>query len=80
VLGLQSLRASAFGSAKEEAMLNLGSHEEELLLEILEEHHRTLVMEIARTDHHDFKAVLRKKADLLDSILTKLRSHELAAA
>jgi len=50
--------------------------ERELLLEILEEHHRELILEIARTRHHDFRHVLRRKEQLLESIVHKLEHYE----
>ena len=50
--------------------------EQELLLEILEEHHRELLREIARTKHRDFKHVLKRKEELLESIVHKLEQHE----
>lgn len=52
--------------------LTLNEEESELIQEILEERHRTLLMEISHTDHHHFKVVLRKKAELLESILNRL--------
>ena len=61
-------------------LLELTKEEYDLLLEILSEHHRTLVMEISRTDHHDFKRVLRKKEDLLDAIFSRLHSREALVA
>lgn len=54
--------------------------EMDLLIEILEEHHRELLREISRTSHHDFKLVLRKKERLLESVLLRLRAALLAAA
>jgi hypothetical protein len=54
--------------------------EMELLLEILEEHHRELLREIARTSHHEFKLVLRKKEKLLESVLLRLRAAQLVYA
>ena len=51
--------------------LNLSEEERCLLEEILQERHRTLMMEISHTDHHHFKIVLRKKAALLESLLTR---------
>lgn len=50
--------------------------ERELLLEILEEHHRELFREIARTKHHDFKHVLKQKEQLLESIVHKLELYQ----
>lgn len=55
-----------------ELSLTLTDEEINLIQEILEERHRTLLIEISHTDHHHFKAVLRKKAALLESILSRL--------
>jgi hypothetical protein len=52
--------------------LQLTPEERELLLEMLEEHHRLLVLEIARTDHHHFRQVLRTKQKVLEELLTKV--------
>jgi hypothetical protein len=46
-----------------------------LLLEILEEHHRELFREIARTDHRQFRSVL-KNEELLDSMINGLEILE----
>jgi predicted transcriptional regulator len=43
--------------------------ERELLLEILEEHHRELFREMARTKHREFKHVLQRKEELLESMI-----------
>ena len=55
--------------------LTLNEEESELIQEILEERHRTLLLDISHTDHHHFKVVLRKKAELLESILNRLAVH-----
>jgi hypothetical protein len=52
--------------------LTLTSAERELLLEILKEHHRELFREIARTDHRQFRSVLKKKEMLLESVINRL--------
>jgi len=52
------------------------SAERELLLEILEEHHRELLREISRTKHHDYKIVLRQKVSLLESMVKKTQADE----
>jgi hypothetical protein len=52
--------------------LMLNEEERELVLDILEERHRTLLVEISHTDHHHFKIVLRKKAEMLESVLSRL--------
>ena len=53
--------------------LTLSSEEAELLLSILEQHHRELLNEIWHTQHRDFKVALRKNEKLLESILNRLR-------
>ncbi len=52
--------------------LQLTDEERELLREMLEEHHRNLVLEIARTDHHHFRQVLRTKQNVLEGLLAKV--------
>jgi len=52
--------------------LKLTLDEEELIKEMLEEHHRELLMEIARADHREFRLDLRKKEQVLKSVLNKL--------
>jgi len=52
--------------------LTLNEEERELVLEILEEHHRRLLREISRADHHDFKVVLQKKEKVVDELLGRL--------
>jgi hypothetical protein len=37
--------------------------EHELITETLEEHHRELLREICRTEHREFKAVLRRRRE-----------------
>lgn len=54
--------------------LTLTSAERELLLEVLEEHHRELLREIARAKHHEFKVALKGKEKLLESTVTKLKA------
>lgn len=56
--------------------LTLTSAERELLLEVLEEHHRELLREIARARHHEFKVALKSKERLLESTLTKLKAAQ----
>jgi len=58
-----------------EVSLTLDEEERELIQEILEERHRTLLREISHTDHHDFKVALRRKAELLESVLSRLMVH-----
>ncbi len=49
--------------------LHLTSDQRELLREILEEHQRELLLEIARADHYNFRQVLRTKEKVLESLL-----------
>jgi hypothetical protein len=53
--------------------LQLTEDERELLLEILQERHKNLIHEIARTDHHDFKHELQHRCTKLESILRKVQ-------
>ncbi len=52
--------------------LKLTLDEEDLIKEILEEHYRELLLEIARTDHREFRLDLRQKEQVLKSVLDKL--------
>ncbi|HXX26978.1 MAG TPA: hypothetical protein VEI99_00870 [Terriglobales bacterium] len=53
--------------------LMLTSDERELLLEVLEEHHRQLIREIARARHHEFKSALKSKERMIESVVNKLK-------
>jgi len=53
--------------------LTLTSEERELLLSILEQRHQELLKEIWHSHHREFKASLRKKEKLLESVLDHLR-------
>lgn len=57
------------------ASLALNDEERELIQELLEERHRTLLLEIAHTDHYHFKVVLRRKAELVESVLSRFLVH-----
>jgi len=52
------------------------SAEKDLLLEVLEEHHHELLREISRAKHREFKLALKKKEELLASMVTKLRAAQ----
>jgi hypothetical protein len=52
--------------------LKLTSEEEKLVRETLEEHHRELLREIAKTDHREYKLDLREKEQVLRTVLNKL--------
>lgn len=53
--------------------LTLTSEERELLMEVLEEHHRELIREIARARHHEFKHALKNKERTLETVISKLK-------
>ena len=52
--------------------LQLTSSEEELIKQILEEHHRELLREIAKADHRPFRHDLRQREQALKALLNKL--------
>jgi hypothetical protein len=52
--------------------LDFGFEERELLLEILQEHQRELLRELAHTDHREFRTSLREKVRTLERVLDKL--------
>ena len=56
--------------------LTLSATEHRLMLEVLEEHHRELLMEIARAKHRDFRNVLRNKEKVLEAIFHKLEIEQ----
>jgi hypothetical protein len=53
--------------------------EHELITEIMEEHHRELLREICRAEHREFKAVLRRREELVQGVLSKLGKYASAA-
>jgi len=52
-------------------------HELEVLVDTLTRHNRELLLEIARTDHREFKLMLQKKLDLLTGLQGQLLLGEL---
>jgi hypothetical protein len=60
--------------------LQLNDGERRLLLEILEERHRNLIHEIARTDHREFKRELQTRCLIVEGILKRVRELETVAA
>jgi hypothetical protein len=54
--------------------LRLTAEEEELLLNLLQEHQTHLLREIAKADHHEFRAGLRNRCTVLETILDKLQA------
>ncbi len=55
--------------------LMLNDEERELLFQVLQERQRTLLLEIANTDHHDFRVALQKKEQVLESLLGRFTVH-----
>ena len=53
--------------------LTISDEEHDLLLNILEHHHRELLNEIAHTDRREFKQGLRKNEQVLDSLVSRIR-------
>jgi hypothetical protein len=54
--------------------LRLTEKEEELLRELLQEHHKHLLHEINKADHHEFKTSLRKRCTMVEGIIEKLQA------
>ena len=54
--------------------LRLTDKEEELLLEVLQEHQRHLLHEINKADHHEFKTGLRKRCTMVEGLVEKLQA------
>ncbi len=52
--------------------LTLTSEERDLLVSILVERQRELLREIARAEHHQFRAGLRNSEQLLETMIGKL--------
>lgn len=57
--------------------LILTTAEQQLLVDILEERHRSLLREIWHTDHYEFKLALRRNEQMLESILSRLHAAPL---
>jgi len=55
----------------------LTTEENNLLVEVLDEKQRELERELARTSHHQFKTILKKRETLLESVLNKLKVSKL---
>jgi len=54
--------------------ITLTPEEQELLVSILEQHHRELLNEIWHTHHREFKLNLRKNEKVLESLLARLEA------
>jgi hypothetical protein len=60
--------------------LRLTAEEEDLLRDLLQEHQTHLLREIAKADHHEFRAGLRRRCTVLEAILDKMQAPVHAAA
>jgi len=60
--------------------LHLTAEEQELLTSILERRYRELQKEIPHTDHRDFRQTLRHNENIIESLLSRLRSSYIAKA
>lgn len=60
--------------------LILTAEEHELLITMLEQRHRELMKEIWHTDHRQFKELLQRQERLIESMLTRLRTHPVETA
>jgi predicted transcriptional regulator len=56
--------------------LRLTDHEKQLLLEILQERHSSVIHEIARTDYRDYKRDLQQRCSEIEGILKKIQVEE----
>lgn len=52
--------------------IQISDEEYGLMTEILQERHSALLHEIAHTDHHDFKQMLKKRLEVLEWMMEKL--------
>ncbi len=57
--------------------LTLTEEERELLLTIMEQRYRVIQIEIAHTDPREFKVLLRRREELIGSILNRLQTAPL---
>jgi len=58
----------------------LSSEEQALLAEVLEERRDAFLREISRTDNRDFKKLLRAKEQLLEALLSRVRTKSAVAS
>jgi len=57
----------------------LTTEEEELLINLLQEHQTHLLREIAKAHHHEFRTELRHRCTVLEAILDKVQAPVHAA-
>ena len=54
--------------------LRLTEKEEELLREVLQDHHKHVLHEINKAHHYEFKTALRNRCTVLEGIMEKLQA------
>ena len=55
-------------------MLNITDQEREFLLELLETKHTAMLHELHHTDTYEYKALLKRKVELLEGLRTKMEN------
>jgi len=55
--------------------LRLTESERDLLIQVLEERQTHFLHEIAKADHHEFKSGLRKRCELIEIMIEKLKAQ-----
>jgi len=60
--------------------LRLNEGEKRLLLELLDERHKSLIHEIARTDHREFRHELQVRCGMVEDILKRIKGQDSVAA
>ena len=61
------------------SILQLTSEEERILTEVLERSNRDLEVEVAHTDSHEFKAMLKQRREAIQGVLNRLQRPAMAA-
>jgi hypothetical protein len=56
--------------------LSITAPERELMLELLTSKRDSMLHELHHTDTHDYKELLRKKLEVLESVLVKIKDLE----
>ncbi len=58
--------------------LDFTTQELDLVTEIMQLHQETLLRDISRADHRDYKQMLRARLELLENVLDKLKVQQAA--
>ncbi|HYG99539.1 MAG TPA: hypothetical protein VD837_10445 [Terriglobales bacterium] len=59
-------------------VLNLSIEERQILAETLASTQRNLEQQICRADHSDFRAMLRERERILESVISKLSKEQMS--